>query len=311
MKQQFIFKNPTVPFQCHASTVVKLAGESYIAAWFAGTKEGENDVAIWINTCENGIWGEAHTVSEEKDIPHWNPVLFRHTDGSVSLYYKIGSRISHWRTMVMHTADGGKTWSKAVELVENDTSGGRGPVKNKPIRLTNGNVIAPASTEQRRWLCFAEISKDDGKSFRKIAIPASDDADMIQPSFWESENGTLHALMRTNKGYIYKSDSTDFGESWCDAYPIAVPNNNSGLDCMKAENGKVYLVCNPVEKNWGARSPLTLFVSNDDGESFEKLFDLETVQGEFSYPAIIAEGNKLYGTYTYKREGIVFWEKEI
>ena len=30
---------------------------------------------------------------------------------------------------------------------------------------------------------------------------------------------------------------------------------------MLAGNGKIYLVCNPVKKNWGGRSPLDLLVS--------------------------------------------------
>lgn len=311
MKQQFIFRNPTIPFQCHASTIVKLDGENFITAWFAGTREGENDVAIWVNRCENGIWGEARPISPEADIPHWNPVLFRNIDGSVTLYYKIGYKIPDWKTMVMTTTDGGKSWSEAKELIRGDESGGRGPVKNKPTRLTNGRLLAPCSTERGRWLCFADISEDDGKTFRKVPIPASDNANMIQPSFWESENGEVHALMRTDKGYICKSDSIDFGESWCDAYPIEIPNNNSGLDCVKAADQTIYLVCNPIAKNWGARSPLTLYASKNDGAQFEKVLDLETIQGEFSYPAIITEGNKLYGTYTHKREGIVFWEMEI
>ena len=311
MKKQFIFRNPTVPFQCHASTIVKLEGENFIAAWFAGTKEGENNVAIWVNTCENGVWGKARIVSAEENIPHWNPVLFRRTDGSVTLYYKIGYQIPYWKTMVMTTAAGGKSWSNTQELVQGDESGGRGPVKNKPIRLSSGRILAPCSTEQGRWLCFAEVSDDDGKHFEKVSIPASDDANMIQPCFWEDALGGVHALMRTDKGFIYRSDSTDAGKSWCPAYPIEIPNNNSGLDCIKADNGAVYLICNPVCENWGARSPLTLYKYKDSCEQFERMTDLESGDGEFSYPAIICADGKLYGTYTYKREGIVFWEETL
>ena len=51
--------------------------------------------------------------------------------------------------------------------------------------------------------------------------------------------------------------------SWCMAYRTKLPNNNSGIDLVGAENGKLYLVCNPVKKNWGSRSPLDLLVSED------------------------------------------------
>ncbi len=311
INKQFIFQNPTMPFQCHASTVLKLSEGNYLAAWFAGSKEGNEDVAIWAARCENGVWEEAKIVSKEQNLPHWNPVLFLEADGRVTLYYKIGHQIPHWETMVMHSTDGGISWDEARKLVPEDKEGGRGPVKNKSVRLSTGRILAPCSTEQGRWLCFCDISEDEGKTFCKHPIPAADDADMIQPSFWEDKNGLVHALMRTNKGFVYHAVSADQGEHWSDAAPTDVPNNNSGLDCVKAGDGKVYLVCNPITQNWGARSPLSLFISGDEAPQFEKVLDFETIEGEFSYPAIIADGSKLYGTYTYKREGIVFWETEI
>jgi predicted neuraminidase len=230
---------------------------------------------------------------------------------TVSSAGRVTAKSAGYAKITATTTDGGKSWSDAKELVQGDESGGRGPVKNKPIRLSSGRILAPCSTEQGRWLCFAEVSDDDGNHFEKVSIPASDDANMIQPCFWEDALGGVHALMRTDKGFIYRSDSTDAGESWCPAYPIEIPNNNSGLDCIKADNGAVYLICNPVSENWGARSPLTLYKYKDSCEQFERMTDLESGDGEFSYPAIICADGKLYGTYTYKREGIVFWEETL
>jgi predicted neuraminidase len=76
------------------------------------------------------------------------------------------------------------------------------------------------------------------------------------------------------------------------------------------ENGQLALICNPVTKNWGMRSPISVFLSKD-GEEWTEIIKLETERGEFSYPAIIAYGNTLYLTYTWKREKIVFWEIEL
>ncbi len=311
LQSTFIFENPTTPYECHASTVLKLSEGNFLAAWFAGSKEGNEDVAIWVARCINGIWEKASIVSGEQNIPHWNPVLMQNRDGSVTLFYKIGHQIPHWETMVMHSHDQGEHWSEAKKLVPEDKDGGRGPVKNKALRLPSGRILAPCSTEQGRWLCFCDISEDEGQTYRKIPIPAADDADMIQPSFWEGTDGRIHALMRTNKGSIYHSTSADQGESWSPATPTDIPNNNSGLDCVKAKDGKVYLVCNPIAKNWGARSPLSLLVSADDGVHFSKVMDLEDTAGEYSYPAMIADGNQLYITYTYNRKGIRFLALEI
>ena len=74
------------------------------------------------------------------------------------------------------------------------------------------------------------------------------------------------------------------------------------LDLVRLEDGTLLLVCNPVAANWGMRSPLSLFVSTDDGANWVKLLDLETAKGEFSYPAIIAHGHQVHISYTFDRK---------
>ena len=64
-------------------------------------------------------------------------------------------------------------------------------------------------------------------------------------------------------------------------------------------------------KNWGVRSPLTLFLSSDNGKTFTKLLDLECGEGEFSYPSIIHKDGKIYIVYTYKREKVAFCEIDM
>ena len=55
-------------------------------------------------------------------------------------------------------------------------------------------------------------------------------------------------------------------------------------------------------------APLTLFVSVDNGKHFTEIFKLEAEEGEFSYPAIICKGNKLYISYTFLRKNIAYWK---
>ena len=308
----FIYNDPAPTPECHASTVVALEGGDAIAAWFGGTRENSPDVLIWYSRREGGIWSEPKSIPSQQPIQHWNPVLFQAPDGTVYLFYKVGTPIPQWKTMFVRSHDLGKTWTAPEELVENDVSGGRGPVKNKPIMLSNGTLLAPASVERDQWRCFADIF--DGSAWRKCPIPvrpADDDTiQLIQPTVWESQPGCVHALMRSNMGFVYRSDSPDYGQTWCEAYPIHIPNNHSGIDCAMTDHGLV-LVCNPVGENWGARSPLSVFISQDNGITFEKAFDLETQPGEFSYPSIVCRENRLLIVYTHNRKKIAFCEVEL
>ena len=313
IRKEFIFSEPLPTPECHASTLIVREDGAKLAAWFAGTKEANPDVLIFVSIFENGKWSEPRAVTPEIGIQHWNPVLFETGENEISLFYKMGYPIADWHTRIMTTRDFGRTWSEPRELVAGDTSGGRGPVKNKPIRISNRNILAPGSTEMGPWRCFVDIF--DGREWRKRDIPVTlDDAEkinVIQPTLWESREGYIHALMRSNTGAVYRSDSSDFGETWSPIYRTDMPNNNSGIDCVALADGRILLVCNPVEKNWGPRTPLSIFSSSDNGKSFKKELDLETEEGGFAYPAVVEKNGVLHITYTYNRKKIVCAEVEL
>jgi len=320
--------NPLLTPSCHASTVLPLPDGTVVCAWFGGTKEGKTDVDIWYSRRDENGWSKPSSVCYNKHIPHWNPVLFLRENGEVVLFFKVGKKIPSWRTFVSISTDGGKTFGNPRELVEGDKSGGRGPVKNKCIRLSDGRVLAPASTEIRGWNCFIDTSFDDGISWvkgQKIRTErtapilnslnryTSNLIPMIQPTLWESENGKVHMLTRTSVGKAYRSDSDDYGQTWCQAYPTVLPNNNSGLDVVKVPNGDLYLISNPVSENWGERSPLTIQKSTDNGVSWETVITLEEekLDSEFSYPAMVYMNGALYISYTYERLNVAFWKIEL
>ena len=318
-KKDFVCENmPTE--MCHASTLLKLKNGNFLVAWFGGTKESEPDVDIFVALKKENAWQAPAKISIDENLPHWNPVLFQLED-KIALYFKVGKPIADWKTYVTYSDDG-TVWSNPVELVKEDCSGGRGPVKNKPIRLTDGTVLAPASIERGPWRAFCDISYDEGVTWEKsqLIVPEDEGTDekktgVIQPTLWQDEQG-VHMLLRSNQGFIYKSDSFDLGKNWSKAYRTTLLNNNSGIDLAELSDGTLLLVCNPVGDDFGARTPLSLFVSSD-GENWKEIIKLEYTDGEkwstgeFSYPAIIADNNKAYVTYTYQRKKIAFWEIEL
>jgi predicted neuraminidase len=321
------------PFQsCHASSVAALRDGSIFAVWFAGSKEGADDVGIWGAQRRGGVWGQPHILAQRDGVPHWNPVLFVRPDGSVMLFYKTGREISSWQTQFMISTDNCRSWSQPRELVPGDR-GGRGPVRNKVITLSNGRWLAPASREDGEWRCFADYSDDQGATWHKSNevfaglrneysinpnhkdIPVSEQSyrgrGVIQPTLWESKPGMVHMLMRSSEGSIFRSDSEDYGTTWCQGYATCLPNNNSGIDVVKAGDGRLFLVYNPVGLNWGPRCPLKLACSEDNGVTWRDVLTLDDEPGEYSYPAIVSHENSLLITYTYRRIDIAFWKLDL
>mgnify|MGYP000825613116 FL=1 len=301
---------------CHASTVLPLDDGSVIAAWFAGSSESDDDVKILTSVRgTDGKWGEPIRVSADPNVAHWNPVLFQNDDGTITLYFKVGKNTQYWKTYYSTSTDG-KVWATPKELVPGDNSGGRGPVKNKPIRLKNGTILAPGSTEiDDKYRCFVDISTDNGKTWNRTPEINSSflrffKVPMIQPTLWESKDGSVHMFTRTKVGKIYRSDSYDGGKTWCTAYPTNLPNNNSGIDLDTDDSGRIFLVYNPVGIP-GIRTPLTLAVSLDDGKTFTKIKTFETGLAEYSYPAVVVKGDTIHITYTYERDYIAYWQIKV
>jgi len=314
-------KLPTA--NCHASTLLPLENGRVVFAWFGGSREGRDDVDIWYTVRDGDCFMPPKKLSRSKNVPHWNPVLFEMKSGRICLFFKAGKKIAAWKTYCAFSDDGGETFGDIRELVPGDRSGGRGPVRNKCLRLRSGRVLAPASTEHHGWICFTDISDDDGLTWRKgkrvrteYETPvfnfenggSRNKIPMIQPTLWQSDDGMVHMLTRTQAGRIYRSDSADEGETWCEAYPTDMPNNNSGIDLVKVPDGRIFLVSNPVSGNWGERSPLTLKVSEDGGETFRHVLTLEKKKegSEFSYPAVTYSRGALHISYTYERKNIAY-----
>lgn len=314
----------------HASTLVQTADGTVIAAWFGGSWEKAPDVAIWVSRRTEKGWEFPRKVADPPGIAAWNPVLFLKEDGTVILFYKVGETIPVWKTWYVESYDKGLTFTEPRELVEGDEQGGRGPVKNKPIRLMDGTVLAPASVEGSQWDSFVDISTDDCRTWtRSQLVPARRCSaepriidrpyhpqymygkGIIQPTLWQDEKGEVHMFLRSTSSRIFRSDSLDGGHTWCTAYDTGLPNNNSGIDLVKMGNGDLVLVYNPRENlpgiYKGPRTPLSVAVSKDNGQTFEHLTDLETETGSFAYPAVICgNGQEILITYTWNRKTIRF-----
>ena len=301
IKSEFVFE--TAPFaECHASTVVELEDGSLLCAWFGGKEEGDSTVGIWLSHRTAAGWSEVRRVAKEENVPCWNPVLFR-AGNRVWLYYKAGRSPREWSGVSVFSTDGGKRWSAPRIL----PAGLLGPVRAKPVRLSNGEILAGSSVESyRAWTGWVEISKDEGSSWQRfgpLALP-DENFGLIQPTVWEAEPGHVIALLRARRpiGVICRADSHDFGRTWTPARRTDLPNPSAGIDTVKLKCGNVALIYNPTRRG---RSPLSVAVSADDGKSWSKPFHLETAPGEYSYPAMIqARDGLVHVTYTWRRKRI-------
>jgi predicted neuraminidase len=304
MLSEFVYNSAPFP-SAHASTIEE-AGGVLVAAWFGGSSEGAADVGIWLSRKVDGKWTAPVEIAngaqgDGKQLPCWNPVLFKPKTGALTLYYKVGPSPREWWGEVRTSGDAGQTWGKARRL----PAGILGPIKNKPVQLPNGTIVSPSSTESAdtppKWRVHFERSGDRGATWVSTAPPDAADLNAIQPTILLHPEGKLHALVRTQSAKLFETLSSDGGITWSALSPTEIPNPNAGVDGIALRDGRELLVFNRSETE---RTPLNVAVSSD-GKLWQDVIVLEKDPGEYSYPAVIQTRDGLvHITYTWKRRRI-------
>lgn len=313
LTHEFIYERAPYP-SCHASTIVETAGGDLVAAWFGGTAEKNPDVGIWVARLDPATrrWTSGVEVAngvqpDGRRYPTWNPVLFQPRGGEpLMLFYKVGPSPQTWWGELRTSADGGRTWSASRRL----PTGIYGPIKNKPVQLSDGTLLCPTSDEtnevRSKWRIYFERSTDLGRTWTRTEF-LNDGLRIgaIQPSvlFRDRIGGDrLQALGRTRQGKVFSIESNDGGRTWGELTLIEqLPNPNAGTDAVTLRDGRQVLVYNPVAKG---RTPLKVAIS-PEGKTWRDVVTLESEPGEYSYPAVIQTADGLvHITYTWRRERI-------
>jgi predicted neuraminidase len=301
VRSEFLYE--TAPFpSCHASTIAE-SRRGLVAAWFGGTRESAPDVCIWLSRHLDGRWTAPVEVgnglqTDGQRHPCWNPVLFQPKVGPLMLFYKVGPSPRAWWGMCRTSDDCGQTWSEARRLGD----GLIGPVKNKPVQLADGTILAGSSTEHDGWRVHFERSSDGGRTWQVIG-PVNDGQEFgaIQPSILFLGGNRLMALGRTRQGKVFQIVSEDLGRTWGAMSASTLPNPNAGTDALTLADGRQLIVYNHTPKG---RSPLNVAVSKD-GRNWQAALVLESEPGEYSYPAVIQTRDGLvHITYTWKRQRV-------
>ncbi len=313
---EFIYEKAPYP-SCHSVTIVEATNGDLVSAWFGGSHERHPDVCIYSAIKPKGSdkWGEPIKVADGvmKDgtrFPTWNPVLYQIPGGDLMLFYKIGPKPSEWWGVYRTSSDGGKTWSDKIDMPSKDFLG---PIKNKPVLLSNGTLLLPSSTEGNGWHLRMESTPDFGKTWvmGDTISRGKEKINAIQPSILFHKDGRIQAIGRTKNRAIFSTFSKDNGKTWSDLELIGLPNNNSGTDAVTLKNGKHLLVYNhvlpPGKEAKGPRTPLNLSIS-DDGINWKATLVLEDSKiSQYSYPSIIQSSDGMvHIVYTWRRQKLKY-----
>ncbi|MGV6988138.1 sialidase family protein [Testudinibacter sp. P80/BLE/0925] len=317
-----------IPVQCpqnHASNLFELPNGDLLCTWFGGTQEGIADISIFLSRLPKNSqqWTKPQQLSNDTSRSEQNPLLFLDPDNVLWLLWTAQKSGNQDTAIVRYrqSTDFGETWGEIAVLLDKP-----GTFIRQPITvLVNGDWLLPVfycvTQPGEKWVgnndySAVKISSDKGKTWRDVLVP--DSVGCVHMNITPLKNGSLIALFRSRwADYIYKSISSDGGNSWSSPEPTALPNNNSSIQATTLKNGDLALVFNnssalnaserrlslydeiededdgltentgqsavsPQGKAafWGApRAPMTLAISKDNGENWIIVRNLDEGDG--------------------------------
>lgn len=209
-EEEFMFIDP--PFkECHAATIVELKNGDLVAAYFAGTRERNPDVCIYVSRkpkgsdtwtkpqiAADGVFDLSDPLCSVAGLSGINEETTPATAGPTSSNFKgnieNARRKACWNPVLFQIPGSeelllfykiGATVGDWTGWLVRSSDGGHtwsdreplpegflGPIKNKPEYI-NGRIICPSSRENHGWRAQVEYSDDNGKTWQTSgSIPA-------------------------------------------------------------------------------------------------------------------------------------------
>ena len=314
------FVNIETPGYISHVSSISPADNKMACAWYAGSREGAGDVAIYFSLFneETLTWGQPVKLVDrlqssnelKRDVKKiGNPVLFSDSAGRLWLFYS-SVTVGGWSGCSLNykiSTDGGSTWTNSSKMILSPFFNLTENVKNKGILFEDGSFVIPVYHEFiNKFSQLVRLKPGKGHTNYEIwKITTNENA--IQPSILPDEGGAMTAFFRNmgnkKENYILKTFSKDAGKTWSELIDTSLPNPNSGFDIIRLADGGYLAVIN---YSFHDRSNLTMLISEDKGKTWRKIKVLENTPGkEYSYPSINRSNSGLYHlTYTYERRRI-------
>ncbi|THV20957.1 sialidase family protein [Peteryoungia ipomoeae] len=250
---------PSPMVQNHASFLHMRADGSLICAWFGGSLEGKSDISIYASVLAVGAsaWGPPQRLSFDDDHSEQNPVLFHAPDGRLLLFHTSQPSGNQDECRIRMA----EVLSDASDPTRLTTAEGRyldlprGSFVRAPVVIrSDGAWLLPIfrciPRPGQKWngshdTAALGISEDGGANWRLDELGQSTGCVHMSPVS-TSEKGLVAFFRRRQADFVYRTESADEGRTWSDPAPSDLPNNNSSIAAIALGDGRLAVICNPV-----------------------------------------------------------------
>jgi len=275
----------------HAASLVELGDGRIRAFWFAGSREGAQDVEIRSAVLDpsNDHWGAEQKITNREDTQLsllryvkklGNPVAHRATDGTLWLFYVTVS-LGGWAgssITAIASADDGASWSPARRLITSPFLNISTLVKGTPFNYSDGSIGLPVYHEFIGK--FGELLRisNTGAIVDKTRLSAGNFS--LQPIVLINSPQHALVLMRdagASPKRVIATATDDAGKHWSDPTKTALRNPDAAITGVALPDGRILTVANDTEQG---RDVLSLLISSDEGASWNTLYRFEDQRGQ-------------------------------
>lgn len=254
---------------------------------------------------------------------------------TICVYMQIhDGHFGHWRTAVTRSSDNGHTWSPPEPFTGKPK---RSMIRNL-YRTSWGEYLLPYQFQPTNGDSEASFMDDPNKlaQINGVLISEGKDGPWTQggevqgPKGWAEVNVVeladerLVMLCRSDEGCLFRSESKDRGRSWSDYIQTDIPNPSSKFRLFKLKDGRIVLLHNPTSETLSPnrkvrcpveRNPLSVWISDDDMQSWAIKEDLCTFPGALEYPdgeiEESDEGSYLHFAFDYNRHDGIYMKVNL
>lgn len=280
-----------------------------------GLDESSAQLAWMLSRDEGKTWQECgYFFPNDGRINNVGASLLRLGDGRVALTYMRMNAYDDMSIQLRYGDDSLKKWSQPI-CVTASQSGYNCSTGTRLLQLRGGRLVFPVAwcAEEtyhrgRPYAGHVWLSDDEGASwFRSATVLQLPRRGVMEPCVAELSDGRLRLFMRTELGAIYESLSEDAGEHWSQPHPTVLqsPDSCPLLITIPATGHLLAAWNNSVPDlsavHCGVRRPLTVAISQDDGQSWSKPVNLET-EAPYTYGMPVATFNHEWAIFAYYRD---------
>lgn len=268
----------------HAPAITELANGDIVACWYAGSREGHNDVNIYMSRYDrdSNSWGKKEQLMSSAQLADslnvhirklGNPVISQAPDGKLWLFF-VSVSIGGWAGSAinsMYSLDNGLSWSEPKRIVSSPFVNVSTLVKQPPVYMQNGNIILPVYHEFIGKFSEVLVLNSDSELLDKSRITWG--MNSLQPSLAVIDQITLLAFSRNavHGDSVYSNTGSSLTFNWQDNPDTGLPNPNSAVALTNYSNDQLLLVNNDLPTT---RNRLSLHLAGKD-QIFKRFHEFE------------------------------------